>query len=104
MKKKRQSQYPNSIKAKVALEAIREEKSLPQLASEYDIIAKNIYNWKKHALDNFEELFSKSSIIDYQNQLKEKQSEIDELHKKIGELLVERDWLQKKTKQAGLSP
>lgn len=103
MKKKRQTQYTNALKAKVALEAIREEKTLAQIASDNDIIVKNIYNWKKQALDGFEELFSKNSILDYQFQLKEKQLVIDELHRKIGELMIEKDWLQKKNKQAGLS-
>jgi transposase-like protein len=102
MKKKRQTQYTNTLKAKVALEAIREERTLAQIASDHDIIVKNIYNWKKHALDNFEELFSRSSVLDYQEQLERKQSDIDELHKKLGELVVERDWLKKKARQAGI--
>lgn len=102
MKKKRQSQYTSSQKAKIALEAIKEEKTLNQIGSEHDVIPRNVYNWKKYALDNFEELFSNTTINDYKDKLVEKDDEIDQLHKKIGELTVDLDWLKKKAKEAGL--
>ena len=102
MKKKKKSQYSSAQKAKIALEAIKEEKTLAQIGSEHDVIPKNVFNWKKHALDNFEELFSNNATRDYQDRLKQKEEEVEELHKKIGELTVDLDWLKKKSKAAGL--
>ncbi len=102
MKRKNQSKYSSSQKAKIALEAIKEEKTLAQIGSEYDVIPRNVFNWKKQALDNFEELFSNNALQDYQDRLKLKEAEVEELHKKIGELTIDLDWLKKKSRQAGL--
>lgn len=65
------------------------------------MITRNVFNWKKHVLDNFEELFSNNTVRDYQDKLKLKDAEVSELHKKIGELTVNLDWL-KRVREAGL--
>ena len=57
MIKKRQ-QYSASFKAKVALEAIREDSTLSQLSSKYQINANVISKWKKQALEGLDSLFS----------------------------------------------
>jgi len=67
------------------------------------VIPRNVFNWKKHALDNFEELFSNDTVRDYQDKLKFKDAEVSELHKKIGELTVNLDWLKKKLEKLDLS-
>jgi putative transposase len=47
MKKKKQTKYSSAQKAKIALEAIKEEKTLSQIGSEYDVIPRNVFNWNQ---------------------------------------------------------
>ena len=82
----------SGLKAKVALEAFRGEKTLAQVASEYGIHPNQISKWKQKLLKRAGELFSKtkdSGIIEHQELT-------DKLHRTIGELKVENDWLKKK--------
>jgi transposase-like protein len=82
-------------KAQVALAAIKSEKTMSQISSDYQVHATQIGLWKKQALDNFAELFK-------DNRKKEKQAEatqqeqLDNLYKVIGQRDIELDWLKKK--------
>ena len=78
------------FKAKVALEAAKEIKTLNELASQYEVHSVQISQWKKHLLENLAGVFStqKKSV----NHTKK----FDELYRQIGEVTVERDWLKKK--------
>lgn len=84
-----------SFKAQVALEAIRERKTLSQLSTEHSVHANQISQWKQQLLDNAEQLFSKTPP----GQEKEKLQLEAELYQQIGQLKVELDWLKKKYKQ-----
>ncbi len=85
--------YSAKLKAKVALEAIKEQKTRSQIASGYEIHPSRVSEWKNQALLNFEELFkSKTSRNE-----KEKEKLIDRLYQQIGQLKVELDWLKKKS-------
>ena len=90
MSVKRKNHSPE-FKSKVALAAIREEASLSELSSRFGVNANMISKWKKKALQGFKEIFSNNS------QIKEKSNDIQvkELHAKIGELTVEKDFLQR---------
>jgi len=81
------------FKTKVAVEAIRQRKTNNELTAEYGIHATQINTWKKQALATIPEVFS------CKNRKKHKkwQTEIDELHRQIGQLVAERDWLKKKS-------
>jgi len=92
MSRKRRN-FTQKFKAKVALEAIKGEKTASQLASEYGVHVTQITKWKKHVLQNISELFSKKTDTDSQDQQKLQ----DELYKQIGQLKVELDWLKKKS-------
>ena len=87
--------YSSAFKAKVALEAIKKEKTIAQLSSEYGVHANQINQWRKRLLEELPEIFSKN------RQKKEKDTEDlqDELYRQIGQLKVELDWLKKKSKQ-----
>ena len=79
------------FKAKVAVEAIRQQKTANELTAEYGIHASQINTWKKHALAAIPEAFSAKRAREREGQ----QGEIDELHRQIGQLVAERDWLKK---------
>ena len=86
--------YSSAFKAKVALEAIKKEKTMAQLSSEYGVHSNQINQWRKRLLEELPEVFSKK------RQKKEKDTEDlqDELYRQIGQLKVELDWLKKKAK------
>ena len=81
------------FKAKVALEAIRQQKTSNQLTAEYGIHATQINAWKKQALAAIPDAFSGKQERAQETQ----QGQIDELHRQIGQLIAERDWLKKKS-------
>ena len=81
------------LKAKVAVEAIRQQKTTNELTAEYGIHATQINTWKKLALAAIPEAFSTQK----EKGQKSQQAEIDELHRQIGQLVAERDWLKKKS-------
>ena len=89
MPRRKPRKYSPQFKAKVALEALKEEKSLSELAAEFDVHPNLISKWKRQALDGLISVFSgakESNSKDYEAQIKRLQA-------KIGELVVERDFL-----------
>ena len=81
------------VKATVALEACKEQKTMNELASEYSVLSSQIQKWKKYLQSNSSTLFSSHGGLE---RASEKEKKINELHRKIGELQVEVDWLKKK--------
>ena len=89
MQKKKQ--YPKEFKARVALEAIKGEKTIAQLSSEYEIHGNMITKWKRHLQDNIGNIFTRKN----EQEPNEKEL-IENLYKQIGKSQVEIDWLKKK--------
>ena len=89
---RRRKNYDPVFRARVALEAVKGEKTLASLSSEYKVHANMIVKWKKELLTNLPNIFQKpdSSVAD---ELSEKN---DELYKEIGKLKMEVDYLKKK--------
>ena len=87
MKKNRCNHSP-AFKAKVALEAAKEEKTLAELSQEYGVHVNQISAWKKHLLESAEGVFKAPA-----GQRRDVEVELKELHAKIGELTMERDFL-----------
>jgi len=83
--------YSPEFKAKVAIEAIKGEKTISQIASEFDVHPILVTKWKKQFLENSHKVFSSEG-----NKEKELQKTIDELYRQIGQLKVERDLLSRK--------
>lgn len=83
--------YGASFKAKVALAALKGDKTLAQLCSEYGVHANLIGRWKKQLLEQTVEFFRSSprSTEPDQSQL------IEQLYQQIGQLTVELDWVKK---------
>jgi len=84
--------FHSELKAKVALEAIKEEKTIAELSSKYEVHRTQITNWRKRALEGVQEAFKgKQKKIN-----KENEELVDELYRQIGQLKVENEWLKKK--------
>ena len=81
------------FKTKVAVEAIRQHKTINELIAEYGVHATQVNTWKKQALAAIPEAFSNKRGKTEQDQ----QAEINELHRQLGQLIAERDWLKKKS-------
>lgn len=84
--------HPPVFKARVALEAIKEQRTVRELASLYGIHPTQIMKWKKKALEGLTQIFSDQWKQDVRN----KDELIQELFTQIGKLKVERDWIKKK--------
>ena len=90
MSKKRRTHSP-ALKAKVALAAIQGEKTLAELSEQFQIHPNQIQKWKKQLLTSAREIFEKGSV----NSTSDNSATIKELHAKIGQLAVEKDFLSK---------
>jgi len=96
----KRKQYSPQFKAKVALEAVRGEKTISELASQYEVHPTMINNWKRQLLEEASSFFEKGSETSQTNE--SQQSQIDELYRQIGKLKVERDFLADRSAQLGL--
>ena len=83
--------YGAEFKAKVALEAIRGELTVAELVAKHGVHQTLINTWKRQALEGMSGIFSGKA----EAKAAEKDGEIEKLHTKIGQLVVERDFLAK---------
>lgn len=90
--------FSKEFKAKVALEALKGEQTVAQLAAAHGVHPTQINAWKKQALDGLPELFGRASGPDTQAL----EAQQDRLYQQIGKLQVEVEWLRKKSKALGL--
>lgn len=81
--------YSAEFKAKVALEALREELTLAELSKKYSVHPNQISTWKRLAIENMTSAFTRGASQPQQPS----NAEIEKLHSKIGQLVVERDFL-----------
>ena len=88
--------YPAELKAKIALEIIKEEKSISQVASDYGIHPSQLNRWKNQVLEDLPKLFSdERNAIEVVSAGYEKQ--IQELYAEVGRLTTQLNWLKKKS-------
>ena len=90
-------QHSADFKAKVALEAIRGERTVNELAAEYGVHPVQITQWKKVALEELPKIFSSRRGAKH----KEEEALKAALYQQIGQLKVELDWLKKKVGLTG---
>ena len=81
--------FTAEFKARVALEALRGDKTIQELAAKHKVHPNQVSTWKRQAVDGLGEVFSNG--VDRVR--RDHESEIHGLHAKIGELTVERDFL-----------
>ena len=86
-----------AIKARVALEAIKGEKTACQIASEYGVHPTQVTQWKQELIQRSADLFAKpdNTIVRQHEEM------TDKLHKTIGEITMENNWLKKKLQILG---
>lgn len=97
----KRKQYNPQFKAKVALDAVRGEKTVPELASQYSLHPTVINNWKRQLLESASGLFENSKK--HSDESESQDAQIAELYRQIGQLKVERDFLEKRSAQLGLN-
>jgi len=88
MKRKRRNHSP-AYKAKVAVAAIKGDRTLAELSEQFDVHSNQIQDWRKRLLDNADSVFGKG-----QQQREETDEKVKNLHAKIGQLTMERDFLE----------
>jgi transposase len=91
MSKMKRKRYSAEFKAKVALEAIKGEQTLAELATRFSLHPNMITNWKRQAINHMANAFDSKS--EKNNSLND--SQLKDLHAKIGQLTIERDFLAK---------
>ncbi|MEM7603001.1 MAG: transposase [Verrucomicrobiota bacterium] len=101
MKRKRRH-LTAEFKARIALEAIKGEKTAAEIARENDIAPAQISEWKKQLEERLGEVFQSKGERSKERQCQERKEA--RLERKIGQLVIEKDFLVKKCKQLGIDP
>lgn len=97
MTKQSRRKFSASFKAKVAMEAIKNEKTLAELSKQFEINAVMISRWKSEMLENMAMVFEKGNPAS-----KDDHVDIEKLYAQIGQLKVENDFLKKSCNKLGI--
>jgi putative transposase len=91
--KRQRKQYSADLKAKIAIEAVKGQRTIQEIASHYGVHPNQVAQWKKQLLESAADAFSNGRVRDGESdeQLKA------ELYQQVGKLQVELDWLKKKS-------
>ena len=87
--------FTADFKAKVALEALRGDKTIQEIATRHKVHPNQVSTWKRQAVEGLGEVFSNGS----DHARRDHESEVHDLHAKIGQLTVERDFLARGLKR-----
>ena len=90
MSKKRR-RFTADFKKRVALEALREQDTVQAIAAPYEVHPNQVSTWKRQAMEGLAEIFSRPAL----KRDEEHEAKVRELHAKIGELTVERDFFRR---------
>ena len=97
MTKQSRRKFTAAFKAKVALEALKNEKTLVELSTQFEVSSVMISKWKSEFLENMSLVFEKDS-----KKKNEENTDVDMLYAQIGQLKVENDFLKKSYRKLGL--
>src|SRR5258705_13438915 len=92
MKKRQRKTYTTEFKVKIALEAIKGQRTISEIATHYGVHPNMVTQWKKQVIESLPEVFStrRERVAEDQESLKA------QLYQQIGQLKVELDWVKKK--------
>ena len=90
--KRERNRYDAALKAKVALEALKGQRTTNEIATAYGVHPSLVAQWKKQVLEQLPEIFSGGRA----RQEQQDEELRDQLYQQIGQLKVELDWLKKK--------
>jgi len=93
---RKRRRFSAEFKARVAREGLKEQKTIAELATEFDVHPNQISQWKKQLVEALPDVFSRGHEYDRKAQ----EALRDRLYQQIGQLKVELDWLKKKLGQA----
>lgn len=96
--KRTRRKFSAKFKATVAIEALKEQKSLSELATHFEIHPNQISKWKREFLDNAVQAFDGSPATSEESE----KIDVKELYSQIGQLKVENDFLKKSLRKTGL--
>lgn len=85
--------FSAEFKAKLALEALKGQRTLAELAGEHQVHPHQITAWKKQLIESLPEVFGRRRVEDAARQ----QEQVSRLYERIGQLTVELEWLKKKS-------
>jgi len=85
--------YDSRLKVQVALEALKNQRTIAQIASEYRVHPNMVTQWKQRLLNELPDIFNNK----HQKNKQDNETLQDELYRQIGQLKVELDWLKKKS-------
>jgi transposase-like protein len=89
--------YSAEFKAKLVLEVLNGEKTINEIASHYEVLPASLKNWKKQFLANMSLAFDKSAVVkEYKTEIETLQRDKDLIAKKLGETIVEKEFLEGK--------
>lgn len=91
-KKRQRKTYTTEFKVKIALEAIKAQRTINEIASHYGVHPNLVTQWKRQAIESLPDVFSSKS----DQRAKESEELEARLYQQIGQLKVELDWMKKK--------
>ena len=96
MSKKRKT-YSSEFRSKLVLEVLKNDKTINEIASQYEVLPKSLREWHKQFLENMSLAFDKSEVVkEYKNEIETLKKSNDNLAKKVGNLTIEKDFLVEK--------
>ena len=95
---KKRRRFTAEFKTRVVRAALREDKTLAELASQFGVHANQITLWKKQVLDTMPDVFGRRKAAE----AKDTEAHESRLYEQVGKLQVELEWMKKKARQLGI--
>lgn len=100
MSKKNRRVHDDAFKTRVVLESLKEDRTIAELSSQYEVHPNQIGQWRKKFIENAPRVFSGNKSEE--ERIRQLEEEKEELHKQIGEQAMDNAYLKKNLKKLGL--